>query len=861
MHKNFYKKHFFQCFVLIFFTTLLYLSCCFLYNIFPFGPNMIDTSDFRNQLVPFYYHIHDVLHGKKSAFFDFNAGLGSNLAGLYSHYALFNPLNLLFLLVPRVSLEPFMTWYLLFKFILIALSMYFFLSNHFTHLPTGYTILFCLLYTFSGFTIQYYSLPMWLDAVALLPLLTHFLLLVLEKQKIAGYCIILSYVFICTLMQGYMYILYIIFFTGGYLFFVIPHQKRPNAILSLGFGTIIAILLSAFITLPGGLQIILSARMNKELSLANIFTSIDFTSREKWLMISNLGIPSFFFLLNLIKYRFKKKSNRFYFYMIATLGLPILLESTNLLWHMGSYVNFSMRFAYMLIFIVIISGADALQELSFPFCMNHSTKHLLPFRIMVILLVLFTLPFSLYICKNNKGIFYICFLLFFSILILFATYILFSNPLFYLSNIIWGSLSIFVLLVGLFSFHKPSYPDYIHDSNLFNDQDLPYSPFDRLKNADSALDPNYPFIVAQPSMSNYIHLVYPEQISLAKALGYTQTWTSLRDTGGTLFSDMLLGYQNTVSIVNQPLELYQETANINSYHLYHNKDYWNTGIIVPVTSLNSNLANLHSNPFINQNNLAKLFLGQNIFELYNISDTFFKSHSFDIKEKSIIYFYGEELENVTILVNNTPVSIPIPSDFQNTLYPSDNNNGIISLGIFENETVNIKLTGEVNSDTNCYFAICPLAMLRSVTPTYADNFSMSYKATPFHTELSIITTVGQSEASFLYLPLYACAGWQCTINGNLVDIHTLYDSLMLIPVVHGTNTIKLYFSPPGLKTGIIITLAGIILLVFNNLLQRKIQKLYFPANICHFLFIALFVILLSFFYIIPILLFFPSLFK
>ncbi len=860
MYKFFCKKHFEACFILILLTSIFYLSCCFLYHVSPFGSNMIDTSDFRNQLVPFYYHIYDVLHGEKSAFFDFNTGLGSNLSGLYSHYALFHPLNLLFLLIPRVSLEPFMTWYLLFKFILIALSMYFFLSYHFTQLPTGYAILFCLLYTFSGFTVQYYALPMWLDAVALLPLLTHFLLLLLEKQKIVGYCITLSYIFICTLMQGYMYILYIIFFVGGYLFFVIPRSKRSNAILSLGFGTLIAILLSSFIALPGGLQIFRSARMNKELSLVNIFTSIDFTSREKWLMISNLGFPAFFFLLKLVKYRFTKNSNRFYFYMITILCFPILLESTNLLWHMGSYVNFSMRFAYMLIFIVIISGADALQEYC-PFYTNHITKHLLPFRIIVLLLGLFTLPFLLYICKNNKGIFYICFLLFFSILILFAAYVLFSDSLFYLTTLIGGSLSIFILLVGLFSFHEPTYPDYIRDSNLLNDHNLSYSPFDRLKNADSALDPNYPFIVAQPSMSNYIHLVSPEQISLAKALGYTQTWTSLRDTGGTLFSDMLLGYKNTVSIVNQPLELYQETANINSYHLYHNKDYWNTGIILPATSLNDKLTNLHSDPFINQNNLAKIFLGQDIFELYNISDAFIKPRSFNIKEKSIIYFYGENLENINILVNNKPIFIPVPADFKNILYPSDNNNGIISLGIFENETVKIKFEGDTNSDANCHIAICSLTTLRSVAPTYSDTFFMNYKATPFRTELSITTTVNQSEASFLYLPLYACDGWQCTVNGNLVDIQTLYDSLMLIPVIHGVNTIKLYFLPPGIKSGIIITLVGITLLIFSNLLQRYLENFYFPAKVCYFLFTTLFIILLSIFYIIPILLFFPSLFK
>ena len=160
-NKKIIKENFFVSISIIF----IFLVACYIKNIFPFGNLTIDTSDFQGQIVPFYYHVYDFLHGEKALFFDWYTGLGSNMAGLVSHYGLLSPLNLLFLFIKREQIESFMTIFLAIKLVLIGLSMLFFLNKCFRRIPEGWKIIFCLLYVFNGYTMQYYIFPMWLDIV------------------------------------------------------------------------------------------------------------------------------------------------------------------------------------------------------------------------------------------------------------------------------------------------------------------------------------------------------------------------------------------------------------------------------------------------------------------------------------------------------------------------------------------------------------------------------------------------------------------------------------------------------------------------------------------------------------------------
>ena len=94
-------------------------------GVFPFGEGSIAYFDLADQFIPQYYHLHDVLHGKSALFFSWNTALGINMAGVAGRSAFLSPVNLLFfLLVPRDAILPAMSFFLMLKMALIALSAF-----------------------------------------------------------------------------------------------------------------------------------------------------------------------------------------------------------------------------------------------------------------------------------------------------------------------------------------------------------------------------------------------------------------------------------------------------------------------------------------------------------------------------------------------------------------------------------------------------------------------------------------------------------------------------------------------------------------------------------------------------------------
>ena len=66
-------------------------------------------------------------------------------------------------------------------------------------------------------------------------------------------------------------------------------------------------------------------------------------------------------------------------------------------------------------------------------------------------------------------------------------------------------------------------------------------------------------------------------------------------------------------------------------------------------------------------------------------------YTLDIKDKSILYVHGKNIIINHIIVNGKEKIIPTLNDQENTIYPLPNNNGILDLGIYENQTVTISI--------------------------------------------------------------------------------------------------------------------------------------------------------------------------
>lgn len=844
-NKKIFRENFIVCISIIF----IFLVTCYIKKIFPFGNFTVDTSDFEGQIVPFYYHVYDFLHGRKSLFFDWYTGLGSNMAGLVSHYGFLSPFNLLFLFIKREQIETFMTLFIAIKLVFIGLSMLFFLNKCFSRFPSGWKVILCLLYVFNGFTMQYFIFPMWLDIVFIFPLLNYYLFILLTNDKISiGYIISLSYVLLISIMQSYMVIIYIVLLTGIYLFIFyrknIEHIK--SVICKLFFCTVTSLCCTGIIILPGAIHILSSYRMNNNTSIIKILGTVNFSERSKWLMITGIGGP-----LGVLIYGLKKKEEKKFKYLLILIGsflsLPIILESTNLFWHMGSYINFPMRFGYMLVFWAVIGGAIGVVNYDF-FKTERKIKSYIIY-LLIICIEILMIPFEYWILTDNKGMFWIALCVFIQT---FLTYIIFSyfrNKLMTKINYIAVICQLVIIPVALIV------PNQGHASHSFipvgnivynyvNTQSV-NNPLKRIKNIDSSLESNYPYICTIPALSNYIHLVNERQIKAVKSLGYAQTFTRLCDAGGTLFSDILMGMNSVIAETDINNSLYEKDKDLGEFGIYNLKNtFKNEGILINNTQRVQVKA--HSdNPFINQNEISSCILGTDIFS-FVVDRSSQLTNTLAVEGIKELYFYGYTNDKLEVMVNGKKIQIPNFSNLQNTRYPNDLNNGIISLGTFQDCYVKIEIVPqEQNVDVLYTIAALDLNGFKNVEPSYADSFYIETGKSNIFIELKCA-----QDNMELFLPVYADDGWECTVNGEKIRLQRFDDFFICVPLIKGNNIIKLKYTPPGMRIGIILTIVGLIFL--ESIVSRWQQKNKYILNLLFILFVILFLFIILLFYILAL---------
>lgn len=173
---------------------------CAAQGIYPFGENCILHVDMYHQYCPFFMEMQDKLANGDNFLYSWNLGLGSDFIALYAYY-LASPLNWLLLLCPSGLVIEFMTITIWIKIALAGLFFFWYLQEHFSlkdekgnfHTNTALpALIFSTAYAFSGFVATYSWNIMWMDSIALAPLIILGLELLVKKNKPALYYVALS---------------------------------------------------------------------------------------------------------------------------------------------------------------------------------------------------------------------------------------------------------------------------------------------------------------------------------------------------------------------------------------------------------------------------------------------------------------------------------------------------------------------------------------------------------------------------------------------------------------------------------------------------------------------------------------------
>ena len=168
-------------------------------GVYPFAEQCILHMDMYHQYCPFFIEMADKLQNGGSLFYTWNLGLGSDFVALFAYY-LASPLNLLLIFCPKDFVIEFMTVITLLKIGACGWSFFYFLKEHFAMEHTGPNqerlcrgaLVFACAYALSGFTAAYSWNIMWMDSVALTPLIFLGLERLVRQGKCALYYVTLA---------------------------------------------------------------------------------------------------------------------------------------------------------------------------------------------------------------------------------------------------------------------------------------------------------------------------------------------------------------------------------------------------------------------------------------------------------------------------------------------------------------------------------------------------------------------------------------------------------------------------------------------------------------------------------------------
>lgn len=215
----------------------------------PFGTNQIHATDLWHQYYPFMVDYQDKLQEGGSLLWTWKSGGGTNFIALMSYY-LASPLNFLTVLIPTSWLSEFLYISTCVKIGCAGLFFAMFLKITFKRSDVSITA-FGTMYALCAFIAGYYWNVIWLDTVALLPLVIAGTIALLKEGKFKLYIITLALSILANYYIGLFTCAFVLLVSIGYSIVEFKGWKNLliNFLKMLG-SSILGVMMSAILTLP-----------------------------------------------------------------------------------------------------------------------------------------------------------------------------------------------------------------------------------------------------------------------------------------------------------------------------------------------------------------------------------------------------------------------------------------------------------------------------------------------------------------------------------------------------------------------------------------------------------------------------------
>lgn len=236
--------------IVSFFLPFLLMGIIFaLHGVFPFGQKQVMRHDFFYQYYPFIRELQTKMMEGSSPFWTWNIGMGMNFPALFFYY-LASPLNLLIGLVPSAYLREAVTLFILIKVGLAGLFCAIMLKSLFRR--SDYSLIFfSASYALCSFITGYFTNIMWLDSVALLPLVVLGTVRLLRERQFVLYTLTLALAIWCNFLIGlYICIFVVIVFVCLCVLDRVNLKEFLRRLARIALFSILAACMTAILALP-----------------------------------------------------------------------------------------------------------------------------------------------------------------------------------------------------------------------------------------------------------------------------------------------------------------------------------------------------------------------------------------------------------------------------------------------------------------------------------------------------------------------------------------------------------------------------------------------------------------------------------
>ena len=172
------------------------------YNLWPFGGKTILRMDLYHQYGPLFAELYDRLTSFKSLIYSWQTGLGGPFLGNFFNY-LSTPGIIIMLLAGHINMPEAIAFMIMAKAMMAAFMFSYYLRK--SRERNDFSIsAFGILYAFSGYFVAYYWDVMWIDAMAIFPLVILGIEYIIDKRKPGLYIGSLAFLLLTSYYMGYM---------------------------------------------------------------------------------------------------------------------------------------------------------------------------------------------------------------------------------------------------------------------------------------------------------------------------------------------------------------------------------------------------------------------------------------------------------------------------------------------------------------------------------------------------------------------------------------------------------------------------------------------------------------------------------